>query len=405
MKIPSRFYMLVGSQFFSKIGDYAHDIVFVILSIEISKNNYLLVGLIYFIKFIPYLFLGPLGGAIADKYNRKNVMILSDVSRCIFMLILALCYFANSVNIILLMIIGFVYTSFRTIFQPAYQATITTMLDKDLLIKGNSLSEVCNQIASIIGPLICSLLIVHWSKGFAVLLDSLTFAISFLCIMKINISQTIENDVVNIKITNLYKEVLYKIRSLPDSKILFDTIVISAVCIFFTGSLIRFVLPAHILNVTNNESYIGYAMSIMAVGSILGAILFSRVKVSNTGSSLMFCWALYGALFILISLLHNIYFSIVAIFTLGVVGVVVDILLVYNIQTFSKPDEIGKNFGIFSTFANTAEAFSNLISGIAGLISIGVAFTVMSIFLCVIPGYKYVRQSQYNFNYPRNVKK
>jgi MFS family permease len=83
MKIPFRFYLIIGSQFFSKIGDYAHDIVFVILSIELSKSNYLLVGIIYFVKFIPYLFLGPLGGVIADKYNRKNIMILSDLSRFI----------------------------------------------------------------------------------------------------------------------------------------------------------------------------------------------------------------------------------------------------------------------------------------------------------------------------------
>ena len=67
-----------------------------------------------------------------------------------------------------------------------------------------------------------------------------------------------------------------------------------------------------------------------------------------------------------------------------------DIILVYNIQTYSKNDEIGKNFGIFSTFANTAEAFSNLASGVIGLISISSAFVFMAALLSIIPGCKYI---------------
>jgi hypothetical protein len=301
------------------------------------------------------------------------------------------------------MFIGFTYTSFRTIFQPAYQTMVTSILERDLLIKGNSFSEICNQIASIIGPLICSIIIAHWNKGFAILLDSLTFAISFLCIMKINVVQKIDNKVSKVKIINLYKDVLHKVRFLPDSKILFDTIIISSICIFFTGSLIRFILPAHILNVTHDEAYIGYAMFIMEIGSILGALLFSRLKVSNTGSSLMISWAIYGAIFVLLSFLHSILFGTITVFILGFIGVIVDIILVYNIQTYSKPDEVGNNFGIFSTFANTAEAFSNLISGLAGFLSINIAFTMMSIFLCIIPSYKYIRQKQNNCNYAGNI--
>ena len=287
------------------------------------------------------------------------------------------------------MIFGFCYTSFRTMFQPAYQSVVLSMLEKHLLIKGNSFSEVSNQVASIVGPLICSVLIAKWSKGAAIILDAITFVISFILIAKININAS-NNAIGKTSIVNLYKSSIVRITQLPSSPELFNTIVYSAICIFLTGSLIRFVLPAHILLITNNEAYVGYAMSIMAVGSICGAFLFSKIHKNISKSALLLYWALYGLTFLIISLSINTKISAILIFILGLLGVIVDIILVYNIQTYSKNDEIGKNFGIFSTFANTAEAFSNLASGVIGLISISSAFVFMAALLSIIPGCKYI---------------
>lgn len=286
------------------------------------------------------------------------------------------------------MIFGFLHTFFRTLFQPAFQSTITSMLEKKLLIKGNSISQISTQIASIVGPFVCALLIAEWNKGTAIILDAITFAISSICIAKTNI--TISSKEFSKKsIFNLYKNAFLRITQLPSSPILFVTILYSAICIFLTSSLIRFVLPAHILLVTKQESYIGYAMSMVAIGSILGAFVFSRTfKISN--SDLLFYWMLYGATFLVISLNENLYIVSLCLFLLGIVGVIVDILIVYNIQIHSLEDEIGKNFSIFSTSANTAEAFSNLIAGIVSIIGLSSAFVVISTVLSLIPGYKYL---------------
>ena len=281
-QLPVNFFSIIGSQFFSNIGDCAYEIVFVILCIELSKANYFLVGFAYFIKFIPYLFFGPLGGAITDLYNKKHIMILSDISRFLLSTTLALFYF-TFLNIYIVMIFGFLHTFFRTLFQPAFQSTITSMLEKKLLIKGNSISQISTQIASIVGPFVCALLIAEWNKGTAIILDAITFAISSICIAKTNI--TISSKEFSKKsILNLYKNAFLRITQLPSSPILFVTILYSAICIFLTSSLIRFVLPAHILLVTKQESYIGYAMSMVAIGSILGAFVFSRTfkKISNS---------------------------------------------------------------------------------------------------------------------------
>jgi MFS family permease len=385
--LPMNFFSIIGSQFFSNIGDCAYEIVFVILCITLSQANYFLVGCAYFVKFIPYLFFGPLGGAITDAYNKKHIMILSDIFRCLLTTILALFYF-SFLNIYILMIFGFLHTFFRTLFQPAFQSTITSMLGKELLIKGNSISQISTQISSIIGPLVCALLIARWNKGIVIILDAITFAISCICIAKTNIPIS-GKDCSKKSIFDLYKNAFLTITQLPSSPILFVTFMYSATCIFLTSSLLRFILPAHILLITKQESYIGYAMSIIAIGSILGAFIFSRIHTKISNSDLLLYWMLYGATFLIISLSKNLYIVSVCLFLLGFVGVIVDIIIIHNIQTYSLENEIGKNFGIFSTSANTAEAFSNLISGIVNFIGFNLAFIIISTLLYLIPGYKY----------------
>lgn len=394
-KLPKNFLLLVASQFLSKIGDFAHDIVFVLLVLKLAGDNYLLVGLTYSIKFIPYLFLGPLGGVIADTYRKKSIMLWSDACRFILASLLALIYILGMMNIGVLMIFGFIFTGFRTMFQPAYQSAVVSLLTQNQLVKGNSLSEVSKHIASIIGPLLCSILISFSGKGAALILDAVTFLLSLLFIAYLSLPHT--KVVIKQKLTDLYRQSLIQIGRLKSQPELFITIVYSALCIFLTGALIRFILPAHILDITKNEAMVGYAMTILAIGSIFGATLFARINKKIVLKDLLWYWMLYGATFLAIAWNFNLYANLGLIFILGGVGVIVDIILVYNIQYYSHSEDIGKNFGIFSTFANTAEALSGLVSGVFAMLSIKMAFIGMAALLCVIPGYKYLNLNKKDY--------
>jgi DHA3 family macrolide efflux protein-like MFS transporter len=51
------------SSFISKTGDFAYEVAFVILAIELLSFDYFYLGIVYFFRFIPYLLFGPVGGA------------------------------------------------------------------------------------------------------------------------------------------------------------------------------------------------------------------------------------------------------------------------------------------------------------------------------------------------------
>ncbi|EJF78553.1 H+ Antiporter protein [Candidatus Bartonella washoeensis] len=62
---------LFFSLFISKVGDTAYEVVFILLVLELT-DNYLFTGLVYFFRFIPFLFFGPIGGWLADNFSLKK---------------------------------------------------------------------------------------------------------------------------------------------------------------------------------------------------------------------------------------------------------------------------------------------------------------------------------------------
>ena len=66
-------------------------------------------------------------------------------------------------------------------------------------------------------------------------------------------------------------------------------------------------------------------------------------------------------------------------------GAFVDIGIITNIQQKSNKLDIGKNFGLFSTLANTSEAASGLIDGIVSTSGLTIAFLILSVLTLILP--------------------
>lgn len=393
--LNKNFFLLLISQFLSKIGDYAHEILFVLLIIELSNSNYLLIGFTYFIRFIPYIIAGPIGGTISDIYSRKKIMIISDVLRFILCIILYFLYTKNFLNMYYLIISSFLFTFFRVFFQPACQALIPLTVKKHQLLKANSLTQISTELSIVIGPILCAYLIKINLKSSILLIDSITYLFSIIILLFVKEKSEYFNKF-SINLNDIYKKSYTYFLAIKKTKPLFNVILYSGICILFTSSLLRFVLPGHILIISNHkEEFVGYVISSIAVGTVIGSIIFSKIKNAINEIDIMKYWIVYGSTFLIISISKDINFLIFISFILGYIGSFVDIGIVSFIQTNSNNNEIGKNFSIFSTVANTGESISGLLSGIIAFFSINIIktnyfiintpFLIMSVMLLLTP--------------------
>jgi MFS family permease len=368
----------------SKTGDFAYEVVFAILAIELLDFDLYYLGLVYFFRFMPYLFFGPVGGWLADAYAHKRIMLLGDILRLVTTACLYVVFVEGYLNIYLLVASSMVLTIGRALFQPSFRAYLPNVLEKEQLPAGNSLLQVIEDVASVVGPLVCSLLIAWGDKGDVIFMYMVTYALSVCILLLLKGSRSrVRTEFSSVNIFSDAKEIATSMFYRNPS--LFRVIAGTSICVLFTASLLRFVLPASIMDIYEDEKIVGFVFSMMSLGTVLGGICYTRLVGNSTPIQLMKSWMTYGLLFFAVSIVvhFNLFWVFFVIFFLGFSGAIVDISIITNIQSLSEEGGLGKNYGIYSTIANTCEATSGLVSGVFSLLVGGGAFSCLSLMIAM----------------------
>lgn len=101
---------------------------------------------------LPVALLSPFGGVIADRYNRKHVIILADGSAGIFSFILALIVMSGHISVPLMLLLLAVRTGGQAFHGPAMTALMPHLVPKEQLVRINSMDQTITSLSSIIGP-------------------------------------------------------------------------------------------------------------------------------------------------------------------------------------------------------------------------------------------------------------
>lgn len=139
-------------QAISRIGDafYFLGPMFVIQKIY---NDNAMVGWVGAIEALPYLLFGTIGGAVADRIDRKKIMVWSDMLSAV--VLFAFLFFLMSIQghppKWIFYVIGFLTSMIRVFFFPAKNAAIPRLVPQDKLFKANALSASTDQLAWLIG--------------------------------------------------------------------------------------------------------------------------------------------------------------------------------------------------------------------------------------------------------------
>jgi dTMP kinase len=134
----SQFFRLWLTQVASSIGDWLGFLAIAALAAHISQRNAAAsVGLVMSARIVPGFFLGPASGVIADRFDRKRVMVVCDIGRA------SVLVFLPFVNTVLgLVIASLILECFTLLWTPAKEASVPHLVPPDHLTTANSLSLV-----------------------------------------------------------------------------------------------------------------------------------------------------------------------------------------------------------------------------------------------------------------------
>ncbi|GGK38651.1 hypothetical protein GCM10011322_27130 [Salinarimonas ramus] len=370
---------LWASTLFGKTGEFAFEVVFAIITIELLDYDIAEIGLVYFFRLIPYLFVAPIGGAIADAASKKLVMIGSDGFRAGVLFLLYFLAEANLLDVYVLVGLAMLITVGDSIYQPSFRASIPILVARNDIPKGNSSVQVFEDTSSILGPLLAAALISLLDREIVLAVVAGLFALSMISLLFLPHVPRQSAD--RVGLVETFRQIRSTAVNLRRKNAeLFAVIIGTTVCAMFASAVLRYVFPAAVLSTYGVESYVGYASAIIAVGTVCGGLLYTRVVADPTTAVLMKAWMAYGVLFLgaALAMSVDLYLTACVLLALGFAGAMVDITIMTSIQLLSEEEEVGRNFGLYAAVANTGDAVSGLVAGAFAFVVGAASFHAMA---------------------------
>jgi len=167
----------------SMVGDgvYVVAIAWQVYEISNRPSALALVGVAWS---LPQVLLMLLSGALADRFNRRRLMIAGDLIRCAAIATIGTLSITGRLTVPLVVGLVVVYGVGQAIFQPSFSSIVPTIVPGDLLVEANSLAQFVRPFSMmLLGPLIGGLLIAAFGAGWAFVFDGGTFAFSAVMIL------------------------------------------------------------------------------------------------------------------------------------------------------------------------------------------------------------------------------
>lgn len=155
LALNSSFSALWAGQLISVFGDRLHQVALVSI-VYLATGSGLAAGLVFFAATLPNLLLGPIAGTLVDRWDRKEVLIVSDILRAAVVLLIPL---VAMINVLLVYPMVFAVTTISLFFRPARVAILPRIVDERDLLTANSALWVGETAAEVFGYLPASLFV------------------------------------------------------------------------------------------------------------------------------------------------------------------------------------------------------------------------------------------------------
>lgn len=390
--------IFIGSQitslFGSSIVDYA-----ILWYITLQTKSAMIMAIGTICVYVPKMIISLFSGTWADKYNRKRIIIYSDMGIAFVTLIFAIAFYYNYKDLWVILLTLGVRSIGTGIQTPASNSIIPLIASKDNYIQINGIYNSFQSMIAILSPALSGVLLSFFPLGIVVMVDIITaiIAITILSRLKIDMKFNKKNKysyMRNMSISWNYIKKNYIIKNLLNIYSLY----------FFLIVPISLLIPIKVVRLFGDEVwYLSISEICMSIGSVLGGFIIAKYGRMNYGFKII--GGSFIAIGILTLLMTTFYFELflVAIFIMGTFISLSNSSTVSLLQVNTEKDYQGRVFGLVQIFTTGTNLVGMIFFGILGdIMSINIIFYIISI-LFVLLGiyiYKFVIMPQNGYSLP-----
>lgn len=367
----SNFILLILGQISSLFGNFILRFALSMYILDVTSSAKIFASILAFAA-IPNILFSPLGGILADRLNRRNIMIILDVISGISVL-LAVLFFNKNNSIIIITILLIVLSILGAFESPTVQACIPQMQTGNNIIKGNAVVNQVAAIASLITPILGSIFYITFGIKPVMYITILCFFLTagLECFIKLDYEKLNTNENIIKIIKNDFLESMNFICKEQTS--ILKMLLLATLISFFVVGVSAVGLPFIVRNVLKmNVKMYGIAESLLGISAILGSVLAGLLIEKIKMYKLHFIIVLVGICFIISGIIfifpvrENIKYIINLIGFCGfqVLVCIFSIFALSFIQQKTPNNLTGKVMSYVATITMCLQPFSQIIYGI-----------------------------------------
>ena len=303
-----------------------------------------MLGFVLAFQFGPMFFFGPWGGVIADRLDKRMMLLTTQTAFAALAFVISIVIIAGAIELWMLYLYAFLFGVIRVFDNPVRQSFVSEMVDDAHLKNAISLNATLNNSARAVGPSLAGIIIATVSIGFCFLFNSLSYFGTIVSLLMMDRSALTPSKPTGRKSGQLVEGLAYA-WSVP---LIRYTLLMMAVIGTFTYEF-QVTLPL-IAQQTFASGASAYAalMSAFGVGSMFGG-LFSAGRRTVAPHHLLIFALLLGLSIVLASIMPTLILSVAAMFVVGVFSIHVLSLGNTTGQLGSIPEMRGRVMALWST--------------------------------------------------------
>ena len=318
------------------------------------------VSLITLLSFMPSIILSPIGGLLADRYDRRLLMIIGDLFSGLGLIYILWNIQAGEKSIVPIFV-GITFSSiFTSLLEPSYRATLTDILEEENYAKASGLIQAAGSAKYLISPVIAGMILSVADIRVILLLDILTFITT--CLMIFLVRKSMNSETQNYK-KDSFKGLLEGLFIIKENRGVYSLVIIMFFVCFFMG-FIQILIRPMILALSNVKTA-GMMESLCALGLLIGSLWIGIAGIKKNYSKILAVACFFCGIFMsmtgvnenlaIIGISTFLFFS-----TLPFMNSCADVLVRVRI-----PNELqGRVWGLISLITQMGTVTAYIISGV-----------------------------------------
>jgi MFS family permease len=363
--------------------------------VQSTTGSAMALGTLAMVSGLVGLVLSPFAGVFVDRWNRKNIIVVTDIIRGIVNCLLAWAMWHGVLTLPLLFLAAAIKSACAQFFSPAVMSAVPQIVPSEHLEKANSLQQITQNITSMVGYALGGLLVATLGIPALLLFNGLAFLGSALSEMFISIKPVMPTGKLSSAV--FFRDLKSGFAYLKRDKVLFG---IMQVLIIINFAMVPFavLLPKLVGDhLQAGSEVLGFISSAQMAGMLLGALLLSltpivrnhhwlvRWGLSISSFTLMLSPFVRGSLWPVQLLLYGV---------AGAITAIINIFFFSTLQRKIDPAYMGKVFSINNAMSLGLQPLASALSGYLAdiypltyiYVAAGVLVLLGNIRLVAIPG-------------------